>query len=765
MKQQIEWDMPRIQHTEYTAITSLLYGGLVFLCVFACAGAFNDTFSLGISMPLLAAWILGLSLFLSFGYRSKAGKNISGLVFLGVFVVLVLGNRAAVNSGYNAILNDMMTVLSDKLDMQAVQTYQESYTPREEAKTLFYFAVSGFLVLLINSHIHGGSSIGQVFFPTFLLAQMGIFLGMAPSGPYLALLGLYYLGLWVLHRGGHQALSLKRGAIRKHWFFKKGRPVYTYTSNGWLALQGAGWFLGGCLLLGMLLYPFRTALALPVSSMWQVSLERARDFAAVLAEQGITGLLADRQGIGGVNGGKLGEISRVYPDFQTDILVKTAPTSTDSLNIIQNVYDTYEDNQWSKSQKMEETVTTYEGAVLMENLLENDTAGVSKNLVMLQYVDNAVYPASQELYYTLASNGGGRNWSSWIVQPLSLLWTDDLQTTIPPEGEETLQVPGDLLGELKTLGETIGLSGSLSRQVETLLDYFSANLSYTLAPGKTPSGEDFVLYFLEEQQKGYCTYFASAAALLLRAEGIPTRYVEGYRIDYADMLNGTLQAEETFGDWVTGSSSLGETAVVETAVTDVMAHAWIEVYSQELGWYPVEVTVGANLDEQTDDTMDFWTYFGNQISEMANTGDVSSLLPALGKTAKSVGSILTAAMPLLVAVGGLCALLLWGFGKGRSVLWNGWILCFGSPAGKGALLCAHFMRKVAGEREDGPITPALTARRLEAHFGLPEKEAKAMAEEMEGMLFAPGKVSINQLRTLKKNMKNVKKYMGKKTQN
>lgn len=80
----------------------------------------------------------------------------------------------------------------------------------------------------------------------------------------------------------------------------------------------------------------------------------------------------------------------------------------------------------------------------------------------------------------------------------------------------------------------------------------------------TPPGEDFVSYFLTESRRGYCMHYASAAALLLRAEGIPTRYVSGYLAQLSD----------------TG----------EAEVPDSSAHAWVEIYLDGYGWYPVEVT-------------------------------------------------------------------------------------------------------------------------------------------------------------------------------
>lgn len=79
-----------------------------------------------------------------------------------------------------------------------------------------------------------------------------------------------------------------------------------------------------------------------------------------------------------------------------------------------------------------------------------------------------------------------------------------------------------------------------------------------------PEGVDPVEYFLMESHRGYCMHFASALTLLLRAGGVPARYVSGYTV----MLRSGLQVD----------------------VPDYAAHAWVEVYVDGYGWSPVEVT-------------------------------------------------------------------------------------------------------------------------------------------------------------------------------
>ncbi|MGO5114969.1 transglutaminase-like domain-containing protein [Candidatus Avoscillospira sp. LCP25S3_F1] len=87
---------------------------------------------------------------------------------------------------------------------------------------------------------------------------------------------------------------------------------------------------------------------------------------------------------------------------------------------------------------------------------------------------------------------------------------------------------------------------------------------YNLNTPLTPEGEDFVDYFLNESHQGYCVHYASAGTLMLRYSGIPARYVTGY---------------------LTKIPASGKVEVLDSD-----AHAWVEIYLDGYGWYPVEMT-------------------------------------------------------------------------------------------------------------------------------------------------------------------------------
>ncbi len=122
--------------------------------------------------------------------------------------------------------------------------------------------------------------------------------------------------------------------------------------------------------------------------------------------------------------------------------------------------------------------------------------------------------------------------------------------------------------------------------ISLIKNYLHENAEYTLTPGTTPYGEDFVEYFIKENHQGYCVHFATAATLLLRRAGIPARYVEGYFVSENDLLNTD---SEGFTD-----------------VPDSRAHAWTEVYYPLIGWQVVDFTPSYGDEGEVPKENDSW---------------------------------------------------------------------------------------------------------------------------------------------------------------
>lgn len=127
--------------------------------------------------------------------------------------------------------------------------------------------------------------------------------------------------------------------------------------------------------------------------------------------------------------------------------------------------------------------------------------------------------------------------------------------------------------------------------VQEIRRMFLEEYTYTLAPGKVPEGMDGVEYFLTENKRGYCVYFASAATLIFRMAGIPSRYVEGYVVT-PDMAKINRRENVSVQRKISGEMVEEEINYVTVTVPDNKAHAWVEIYIAGYGWIPVEVTPG-----------------------------------------------------------------------------------------------------------------------------------------------------------------------------
>lgn len=172
--------------------------------------------------------------------------------------------------------------------------------------------------------------------------------------------------------------------------------------------------------------------------------------------------------------------------------------------------------------------------------------------------------------------------SFYLYQPSSAIRSSELQSWELSYRASIYHGSTDLpLGvqeEMHSLIQEAGLDNfwrqdaPIEAAVQNVRGYLSQTASYTLTPGDTPAGKDFVIYFLKENKKGYCVHFASAGAVLLRAMGIPARYAEGYLATEED-----LRAK--------GSDGF-------SAIREDRAHAWVEVYIPGYGWIPKEMTPG-----------------------------------------------------------------------------------------------------------------------------------------------------------------------------
>jgi hypothetical protein len=114
-----------------------------------------------------------------------------------------------------------------------------------------------------------------------------------------------------------------------------------------------------------------------------------------------------------------------------------------------------------------------------------------------------------------------------------------------------------------------------AQKIDAVTRYFQTNYTYSLGVN-TPIDQDSLTYFLLKGSSGYCEYFASGTAILLRLVQVPTRYVTGFLV---------TERGETENSWV---------------ARNMDAHAWVEAWDQERNtWEIVEATAQEDLADDS----------------------------------------------------------------------------------------------------------------------------------------------------------------------
>jgi transglutaminase-like putative cysteine protease len=143
--------------------------------------------------------------------------------------------------------------------------------------------------------------------------------------------------------------------------------------------------------------------------------------------------------------------------------------------------------------------------------------------------------------------------------------------TNPPGAQQMrrmLKPPSQLDPRIQQLADQITAGcHTTAEKIEAVVKHFRTRYTYSLSV-ETPRNEDKLTYFLLHGTQGYCEYFASGAAILLRCADVPTRYVTGFLV-----------------------TERGERPDLWFA-RNMDAHAWVEAWDRERGqWAIVEATV------------------------------------------------------------------------------------------------------------------------------------------------------------------------------
>jgi len=167
-----------------------------------------------------------------------------------------------------------------------------------------------------------------------------------------------------------------------------------------------------------------------------------------------------------------------------------------------------------------------------------------------------------------------------------------------------LQVPSHGLEQLKSEFSNKGIAyyktqysnQALSTLISDVRNRIQKDTVYSLNPGTIPQGKDYIQYFLYDNKKGYCSHYASTAAMIFRIMGVPARYVEGYIIKTDNINKGKEDGSQTMVYRMDGDLNTKTITSKAMDIKDANAHAWVEIYVDGLGWVPVEMTPSSAIE-------------------------------------------------------------------------------------------------------------------------------------------------------------------------
>lgn len=138
--------------------------------------------------------------------------------------------------------------------------------------------------------------------------------------------------------------------------------------------------------------------------------------------------------------------------------------------------------------------------------------------------------------------------------------------------EHYLEIPEDTAAALRNLAVEKGIitaeeaeaghPQNVTETVERVTVLIKGCARYDTNTERMPEGKEFALWFITEAESGYCSHFASAETLMLRAIGVPARFTSGF----------VVRTEPN--KWI---KVIGDNA-----------HAWVEYYNAETGGWVVE---------------------------------------------------------------------------------------------------------------------------------------------------------------------------------
>ena len=603
----VEIDSSVYEISENRYFTLILKGLIVYFITAGGIGSYLSALGISFNHFVFNFIVLVTALVCAMLYHSWKSENLGYLVFFLILSVWIYVFRDYINSGFYAVLNDTIYWASIFFDTEGLQYYTERVANRYVAITISMSTLGVAMNVLLNNYILRRARYMVAIGIGISVNLIAFYMHYEPNTIYTIFVLAGIAMTFMLKCGRHYHLS-RRDHVFSHT--KKGVSYMLDYKSLWQGMVTA--------------FVYVLIIVTIMSTVYNkryYDLEReqnekklaSNEIVANVLTMGIFGLIDFYPNNGGLSTGELGGVSSIRLDYQTDLTVIFTPYKNEMLylkNFTGTEYVPY-DNMWNSENSKFNNTYSYEVEALKKKYEEGNEYS-AKGLLS---VTNVAAPAQP--YQPYYSDGDAKpvfnsQTATYTFYPRYSETGAHIESYTPDP--VYLKVPEENKDVIDGFIEEVGLEpGDPQTVAQQLKDYYEDNIPYTVRPGATPWRKDFVNYFLEKNRKGYCAHFASAATLVFRELGIPARYCEGYALSFTQILDqGELVEGAEYSSRFEGYNDLGETAVVRVDATDADAHAWVEIFDEELGWIKVDVTPPSTLnDDEIDESEGFWDNFNN----------------------------------------------------------------------------------------------------------------------------------------------------------
>ncbi|MBR6256856.1 MAG: hypothetical protein IKR23_05700 [Lachnospiraceae bacterium] len=468
---------------------------LIFLASFGMLGGLVRAFGLSFSIPVVVIAYMFLAFITAFLYYNKLTFYLGYFVIFGAFIFFSLFFYWEVNSGYMAFLSEVFKKYSDFFHV-ATSDVTEIIQDRYLTVTMAMIFMGWFFSILLNITISGYMDLFTTFLITFLPLQIAFYVNIVPPLPYMMMLFASYIAVAVLGHSGRFTLPYKSGSrddFSRQRSRKKTSHIYYSTSKG--MLQISAWSIGLSVIFLLVCGGLFSADISTQNSSNKVK-DATDNMIKKYLDGGFASLFDRYDATGGLSHGRLGGISNVSPDFETDLLVRFLPNSSESMYLKAYTGVTYSsstfypfydagDNERISGDELTELDSYYPQLSAMHDTdfsqMEDKDTYISK--MWISNID-AGDEYDYRPYYTIASTTGNSGESGGIA--------DRILSQTP----ERYPVEYKMLDDEDTI-ESYAADDALSNY-ETLYMPYSELATYTPNPEITKEYQDKVYeYYLQ----------------------------------------------------------------------------------------------------------------------------------------------------------------------------------------------------------------------------------------------------------------------------